>query len=97
MLTFNHDALRSFRRAFSCPKRGSNTNHQTEEEHRLSDFRRNNTPAQTLQIARINRKLAKDHRKVRTSRSWGEVSNLGDHYLMDIYANMVIEAHLDLD
>jgi len=62
-----------------------------------ADYRTNNSPAQKLQIARINRKLARSHRKVRTSRSRGEMSNLGDHYMMDIHANMVIETHVKLD
>lgn len=62
----------------------------------MSDYRIKNTPAQTLQIARINHRLAKNHRKVCTSRSRGEVSNLGDHYLLDRFANMIIETHVNL-
>ena len=56
-----------------------------------------NATAQKNQIARINRQLAKQGRKLKTSRSWGEKSNLGDHYVIDIYTNTVMDTHVELD
>lgn len=56
-----------------------------------------NTTAQKNQIARINRQLAKQYHKLRTSRSWREKSNLGDYYVIDAYRNAVIDHHVDLD
>jgi hypothetical protein len=46
-------------------------------------------------MARINRRLAKDERKLKTSRSWGEKHNLGDYYIIDVFRNMVIEFDVD--
>jgi hypothetical protein len=59
--------------------------------------RKMNTSTLKLQIARINRKLAKRYEKLRTSRSHGELQNLGDHYLVDTYSNTVIDSNVDLD
>ena len=56
-----------------------------------------NTKAQQNQIARINRQLAKQGRKLQTSSSWGQKSNLGDHHVIDIYTNTVIDTYVDLD
>jgi hypothetical protein len=57
-----------------------------------------NTAAEKLQIARINRKLAKQYEKLRTSRSYGEESNLGRFYVLDISRNCVTYSHItDLD
>jgi hypothetical protein len=50
-----------------------------------------NTSAETVQIARINRKLAKQNQKLRTSRSYGEKSNLGDYHVVDLSTNTVID------
>jgi hypothetical protein len=47
-------------------------------------------------VARIRRILAKNDRKLKTSRSWGEKHNLGDHYIVDIYTNVVVDHHVDL-
>ena len=52
----------------------------------------------TAQIARINRRLAKQgYDKLRTSRSRGELHNLGDYYVVDTYRNAVIDTRVDLD
>jgi hypothetical protein len=56
-----------------------------------------NSNAQKNQIARINRRLSKNYRRVRTSKGWGEKHNLGDHYLLDAYNNTVIDTHVKLD
>jgi hypothetical protein len=56
-----------------------------------------NSNAQKNQIARINRRLSKNYRRVCTSKSWQEKHNLGDHYLLDAYNNTVIETHVKLD
>lgn len=58
-----------------------------------------NTTAQKIQIARINRSLAKtnEFRKLRTSRGWREVQNLGTHHIVDVHNNSVIDHHVDLD
>jgi len=56
-----------------------------------------NTTAQKNQVARMNRQLAKQGRKLKTSRSWGEKSNLGDHYVIDVYTNTVVDWRVDLD
>jgi hypothetical protein len=50
------------------------------------------------QIARINRKLTKQGQKLCTSRSYGEKSNLGDYYVLDVWTNTVINSRItDLD
>lgn len=58
-----------------------------------------NTNAQRAQIARINRKLVKrdEYHKLCTSRGYGELSNLGEHHIVDTYNNSVIDHHLHLD
>jgi hypothetical protein len=51
-----------------------------------------------VQIARINRKLAKQGQKLCTSRSYGEKSNLGDYHVVDLSTNTVIGFRItDLD
>jgi hypothetical protein len=42
------------------------------------------------QIARINRKLAKQNQKLHTSRS-GEKAYLGDYHVVDLSTNTVID------
>ena len=56
-----------------------------------------NTNAQKVEIARINRRLAKRCEKLCTSRSYGELHNLGDRYVVDTFTNTVIDTHVDLD
>jgi hypothetical protein len=57
-----------------------------------------NTVAEKLQIARINRKLAKQRKKLCTSRSYGEKSNLGRFYVLNTWTNFVIYSRItDLD
>jgi hypothetical protein len=46
-------------------------------------------------MARINRKLAHKEEKLRTSRSAGEKSNLGEFYIIDWRRNIVIDSHND--
>jgi hypothetical protein len=49
------------------------------------------------QIARINRRLAKRYEKLRASRGWRKVQNLGDNYVLDSYMNAVVRTHVNLD
>ncbi len=56
-----------------------------------------NTAEQKKQIARINRKLAKNYEKLHTSRGWRESQNLGEHHVVDIYRNIVVRSHVNLD
>jgi hypothetical protein len=56
-----------------------------------------NTAAETAQIARINRKLAKENRKLCTSRSNGQRSNLGRFHVIDTWNNTVVDWHVNLD
>jgi hypothetical protein len=56
------------------------------------------TNTQKTQIARINRRLAKQgYEKLRASRSRGELQNLGNHYVVDTYTNTVTAWHVNLD
>lgn len=57
-----------------------------------------NATTQTVRIARINRRLAKrGYERLRTSRSSGELQNLGDYHVVDTYTNTVIDHHVDVD
>ena len=56
-----------------------------------------NTTAQKAQIARINRKLAKNYQRLCTSRSWRMEQNVGHYYVLDTYRNAVIQTHVDLE
>lgn len=49
-----------------------------------------NTCAQKAQIARINRKLARGHYKLCTSRGCRQKSNLGEHYILNTWHNIVV-------
>ena len=44
-------------------------------------------------IKRINRKLAHEYQVLRKSRSW--CSDLGDYYVVDVYMNYVVAAHIE--
>ena len=46
---------------------------------------------------RINRKLAKDGQKLRKSRSGGELSNLGEYYIVDILKNVVTAWNVEIE
>ena len=56
-----------------------------------------NTNAQKAQIARINRKLAKQGEVLRTSPCRAELQNLGNYYVVDAYMNTVTAYHINLD
>lgn len=56
-----------------------------------------NTNAQIAQIARINRKLACRDERLHTSRSERQALNVGSHYVVDVYANVVVESFVNLD
>ena len=52
---------------------------------------------------RINRKLKQDNQALRTARGfwngpdWYEDTNLGRYYVIDIYRNVVVDHHVDLE
>lgn len=48
-------------------------------------------------MARVNRRLAKDHRAIYKSRSQGERSSLGAYYVIDTRRNKVVLTHQDLE
>ncbi|WP_397569066.1 hypothetical protein [Schlesneria sp. T3-172] len=47
-------------------------------------------------IQRINRKLSGDDRKLKASRSQGDLDNLGEHYILDLNRNVVVDTHVDI-
>lgn len=47
--------------------------------------------SQRAVLQRINRKLAKDDRKLCKSRGWRVQSSLGDYYILDTYKNVVTD------
>jgi hypothetical protein len=53
-----------------------------------------NTAAEKLQIARINRKLAKWDEKLRTSRGWSEYINLGRLHVIELRRNFVVNRNV---
>jgi hypothetical protein len=56
------------------------------------------TGTEKVQIARINRMLAKRNEKLCTSRSNGHKSTLGRFYVLDTWTNTVIDFRIaDLD
>jgi hypothetical protein len=50
-----------------------------------------NSVAETVQIARINRRLARRNEKLCTSRSYGHKSNLGRFYVLNTWTNVVVD------
>lgn len=47
-------------------------------------------------LARVNRILAKEGRAFRVSRSHGELSNLGEAYILDTYKNSPVYLNVNL-
>ena len=43
---------------------------------------------------RINRKLAKEYKRLCRSRRGREINNLGQYYIIDAYRNSVIDFHI---
>jgi hypothetical protein len=56
-----------------------------------------NTTVQKVQINRINRKLASDHKRIVTSRGTRSRNALGQFYLLDTYRNEILDNSMDLD
>lgn len=54
-------------------------------------------------LQRINRKLKKENQVLRTARgfwagpNWYEDNNLGRYYVIDIYQNMLVDHHVDIE
>ena len=48
-------------------------------------------------IGRINRRLKPDGELVRTARSLRAEHNVGRHYRLDVYRNLIVEMHVDLE
>jgi hypothetical protein len=53
--------------------------------------------SQRALLQRINRKLAKEEKKLLTSRSNAKKQEFGNFYIVDINLNNVIQAHIDLE
>jgi hypothetical protein len=48
-------------------------------------------------INRINRKLSKSGERLRVSRGWQMIHNVGEMYILDLYRNCVVMLNVDLD
>ncbi len=48
-------------------------------------------------IKRINRKLAHENERLCTSQSYGEKSNLGSHYILDVHRNSPVRYPVDVE
>jgi hypothetical protein len=46
---------------------------------------------------RINRKLAKEGKKLFKSRGHGAINNLGEHHIVELNRNMIDDSHVNIE